>query len=100
MRRRVRRSSAGLPTGWVIVGLGDVDGNGTDDLVWRETSTGAVAVWLGNGVNAPTSTAVIGGGAPTDWVIVGLGDVDGNGTDDLVWREQALGLSPCGWGTG
>ncbi len=47
--------------------LGDLDGNGTDDLVWRGTSTGAVAVWLGNGVNAPTSTAESFGGAPTGW---------------------------------
>ena len=31
-------------------GVGDLNGDGTDDMVWRNTVTGDVAVWLGNGL--------------------------------------------------
>jgi hypothetical protein len=53
---------------WAIKGIGDVDGDGKADLVWHNTATGDVAVWLGNGVNPPTDTDVIGG-APLVWEI-------------------------------
>ena len=82
---------AGVPTIWTIVGLGDVDGDGTDDIVWRNTATGDVAVWLGNGVNAPTTTGVIAGGVPLEWVIAGVGDLDGDGKADIVYRNTSTG---------
>ena len=50
-----------------------------------------VAVWLGNGVNAPTTTGMIAGAVPATWVIAGVGDVNGDGTDDIVWRNRRTG---------
>ncbi|MGZ8833689.1 MAG: FG-GAP repeat domain-containing protein, partial [Thermoanaerobaculia bacterium] len=34
---------------WKIVGLGDLQGDGKDDIVWRNSSSGDNAVWFMNG---------------------------------------------------
>ena len=80
-----------LPAAWVIAGIGDLDGNGKADIVLRNTDTGDVAVWQGNGVNAPTTTGVIAEEVSAAWVIAGIGDLDGNGKADIVWRNTATG---------
>ncbi len=36
----------GFDTDWSIAALGDVDGDGTDDILWRSTSTGALGIWF------------------------------------------------------
>jgi len=82
---------AGVPTNWIIAGIGDVDGDEKADIVWRNTSTGDVAVWLGNGVNPPITTGVIVTALPLDWKIVGVGDVNGDGTADIILRNTSTG---------
>ena len=87
---------AGLPAAWKISGVGDLNGDGTADIVLRNTSTGDVAVWQGNGVNAPTTTGVIAGTLPAAWVIAGMGDLDGDGKADIVLRNTDTG-DVAGW---
>jgi FtsP/CotA-like multicopper oxidase with cupredoxin domain len=60
-------------------------------LVWRNVSTGAVAVWLMNG----TVLAAVGfpGGVPSDWQIAGVGDVNGDGRADVIWRNTTTGAT-------
>ena len=55
-------------TDWTIAGVGDFDGNGKADILWRNTTSGAVAIWLMNG------TAISSQGVP--------------GTAPLVWQIQ------------
>jgi len=83
--------SCGVPLEWKIVGIGDLDNNGTRDLVWRNTTTGDVAVWLMTAVGV-ASMEVLASGLPLDWQIAGIGDLDGNGTADVVWRHVPSGL--------
>jgi len=80
--------AGGAPAEWTIVGTGDLNGDGRDDMVWRHTS-GGVAGWLMNGTTA-TSTAMIGG-APNEWQIAGIGDFNFDGKDDFVWRNTTTG---------
>ena len=87
---------AGLPAAWKISGVGDLNGDGRADIVLRDTSTGDVAVWQGNGVNAPTTTGVIVGALPAAWVIAGLGDLNGDGKADIVLRNTDTG-DVAGW---
>jgi kumamolisin len=63
----------------------DFDGDGTQDLLWRNTLTGQVAVWMMNG---PTPKAIAVLGTPSlSWVIINTGDFDGNGKSDILWQQ-------------
>ena len=58
-----------LGTGWHIVGTGDFNGDGTDDILWRNDN-GTVTQWIGH-----TDGTITGNGAnvniaiSTDWHI-------------------------------
>jgi hypothetical protein len=64
--------------------------SGGGDIVWRNTADGAVAVWPMNGLTIDPSAGTPGG-APDNWTIVGLGDLNGDGKTDLVWRDMNTG---------
>jgi hypothetical protein len=38
-----------VPLNWVLAGMGDFDGNGSTDILWRDNNTGTVAIWLLDG---------------------------------------------------
>ncbi|WNM64052.1 Ig-like domain-containing protein [Candidatus Nitrospira neomarina] len=57
----------GVASTWQIVQVGDVDADGRADIIWRNETSGAVAVWLMDGL---TRTSVgFPGAASTDWEI-------------------------------
>jgi FG-GAP-like repeat/Fibronectin type III domain len=68
----------------------DLDGDGKADLVWRNTATGDVAIWLMDGLTLKQGK-VIAARKNLAWQIVELGDVDGDGKADLVWRNTTTG---------
>ena len=37
---------------WVVTHIGDTNGDGKSDLLWRNSATGATHVWLMNGLDA------------------------------------------------
>jgi hypothetical protein len=37
---------ATVPTTWAIAGTGDFNGDGKSDILWHNTTTGDVAIWL------------------------------------------------------
>jgi hypothetical protein len=58
-------STAG--TAWTAAAIGDFDGNGAADVVWRNGSTGANVMWRGASSATPTAVATVGSQA---WQIV------------------------------
>lgn len=70
---------------WKVVGIGDFDGNGSLDLLWRN-SAGDVAIWLMNGTNIMSSTVV--GNLPTSSNIAQTGDYNGDGKSDILWVDN------------
>ena len=72
--------------------IGDFNGDGRDDLLWRHIGDGATVMWFQNGLNPS------GGGATvwqhdTDWSIVGVQDFNGDGRDDVLWRNAQNGVT-------
>ena len=77
-------------TNWAIDQSGDFNGDGTGDLVWRNTVTGENAIWLMNGVDF-LSAEFLPTMADLDWSIRGVGDFWGDGSIGLFWRNTESG---------
>ena len=83
---------ATIPTSWSVISTGDFNGDGRDDILWRNPSTGEITNWLGrangtfSGNDANFYTTV-----STSWNVVGIGDFNGDGRDDLLWRNGSTG---------
>jgi hypothetical protein len=77
-----------IPVQWQVVGTGDFNGDGRADVVWRNTN-GSFTNWLSqaNGTfssNDANAWEVV----PTSWKVDGVGDFNGDGRDDLIWRND------------
>jgi hypothetical protein len=71
-----------------LIGSGDFNGDGFDDLLWQ-TADGLVTDLLGQAgggfVDNYTRVAIFTG---TDWHAIGTGDFNGDGRDDVLWRND------------
>lgn len=82
---------------WQIVGTGDFNKDGHVDILWRYNGPGGyIRVWYMNGKE------VIGGDdimpvVDPAWQISGVGDYNGDGSPDLVWRYFGPGGFNCIW---
>src|SRR5262249_56969701 len=74
---------------WLVAGTGDFNGDHFADILWYNTHTGQVVIWLMNG------TTVIGAGSPGSgtfgWAPVGTGDFNGDGFADILWYNSSTG---------
>jgi hypothetical protein len=67
----------------------DLNADGTADLLWRNSLSGAVVAWLMKDA-AIASSGFLGGVSP-DWQIMGVGDVNTDGQADVIWRNTTTG---------
>src|SRR5262245_36136955 len=75
---------------WKIAGVGDFDGDGKSDILWRNGATGQNLVWLMNG-STIVGQPVINWVTDFNWSIAGVGDFDGDGKSDILWHNSATG---------
>ena len=68
----------------------DINGDGTADLVWRDTNSGTVAIWFMKG--ATIKSTAFPAGVSLDWKIQQMGDLNRDGKADLVWQNTSNGL--------
>jgi hypothetical protein len=78
-----------VPGNWVIAGTGDFNGDGKHDILWRDSSTGTVAIWFLNGLQISETGSI--GSAGGNWVIAATGDYRGSGRSDILWRDNNSG---------
>jgi glucose/arabinose dehydrogenase len=77
---------------WVIRGLDDFDRDGKPDILWQHQSTGQLYVWFMNGTAQSSGTFLTPPAVPdTRWKISQVGDLDGDGKPDILWRNQSTG---------
>lgn len=74
---------------WSIEGVADFEGDGRDDVFWRNHATGANEIHLSSGNSSNPVRTV----ANQDWQVSGVGDFDGDGRADLFWRDGRTGAN-------
>ena len=79
-------------TNWDIAGAGDINGDGVDDIIWRNKVDGRNWAYLMKDGLIQTS-ALVNSVANVDWVIADIADLDGDGKDDIFWRQTQSGQS-------
>jgi hypothetical protein len=74
---------------WAIQAIGDLDGDGRADLVWRNLNTGDVNGWLLNGLARKQGGFM--GTIPLAWTLECTADINGDTKSDLVWKNTSTG---------
>jgi hypothetical protein len=86
--------------GWTAVGTGDfTDSGSSDDILWQNSSTGAVSIWNMGGTNGttvenhgPVTLAGSVANPGTDWQAIGTGNFTGDGfSDDILLQNKTTG---------
>ena len=68
---------------------GDFNGDGKQDILWRNVETGEVDIWYmdGSSVISKDRIATVN----NDWIIAGIGDFTGSGKSDILWENSVDG---------
>ena len=75
---------------WSVAGVGDFDGDGKTDILWRNSASGENYISLMNGITWRADSAYINTIAPA-WSVAATGDYDGDGKLDILWRNATTG---------
>jgi hypothetical protein len=101
---KLRETYPGAQVSWSwtgnVQGVGDFDGDGADDILWR-SATGNLTIWFKGeypteGLNEYPAklpavyTSYRGHTSPVDtvWKVKGVGDFNGDGRADILWRHD------------
>lgn len=70
---------------------GDFNADGMADILWRDMTTGANAIWLMN--SAVVASAALIYTVPPQWAVAGMLDFNGDAKSDILWRDSLTGTN-------
>ncbi len=93
---KVAGGHIGESAGLKFLGVGDINADGKDDLMWQSSGT-IVYGWIMDGLSVADQGQIANACAPGNgWRVAGMGDLDGDGRCDVVWHHETLGFV-TGW---
>lgn len=82
-----------MDANWRVVGTADTNKDGVVDFFWRNSATGHNVCWQMNSQGGILKGVMLQSVEDTTWNIVGVGDVNGDGETDLLWRNPTNGIN-------
>lgn len=81
---------------YFVAAIGDFNRDTHPDILWRNETTGANAIWLLGGINTQTNQIPYLGtinlpALPAQFRVVGVDDFDMDGDEDIVWHNSSTG---------
>jgi FG-GAP-like repeat/FG-GAP repeat len=70
-----------------VRGVGDFNGDGVQDIVWRDQTGNVNRIWTFGTDGQRTEMSLLSA-TNSQWEISGVGDLNGDGTTDIVWRNN------------
>ncbi|MBL9147130.1 MAG: VCBS repeat-containing protein [Phycisphaerae bacterium] len=90
-QHRIDTKTLGSANGFTFAASGDFNGDGNVDLAFRTTENGAVFLWLLDGTAFSGGFVTNANPIASNWQVQATGDLDGDGNDDIVWRNTQDG---------
>lgn len=85
-RRNLPRES---DVNWQVAGVADFNRDGQQDLLWRNSQTGAVRIWQVN--SDATQTIALPAVNDLNWQVSGVADFNNDGSADILWQNRLSG---------
>jgi hypothetical protein len=83
-----RLSLGPVSSDWTVIGVGDFNGDGAKDILWRH-NTGWLSIWMMRGTSV---LAFVQPGYPVaPWRFEAIGDFNGDRTSDIMFRNPNTG---------